>query len=493
MREKQVAKKEKQNQRPEEQQIIRRRSLATRIRNYFFAGMLVVAPIGITFWLVWQFVTFIDDQVTPLIPYRWNPSTYLPVSVPGIGVVVAAILITLIGFLTAGFLGRLITTYADRLVNRLPLLGSIYSWTKQLFETVFSQKSAAFREVVLVEYPCRGIWAIGFLTGKTVGEVQSLTDDVVYNVFVPATPNVTTGFLLFIPGRDIVHLKMSVEAGLKLVISGGIVEPKMVAPKFMDGYRERLEKEYEEKARIEQEAGKIADTPGSPAPVRFLRRLRNYFFAGILVVAPIGITIWLGWKIITYLDNKILPLFPAAWHPETYLPFSVPGLGVILMVLVLSTVGFLTAGIFGRSLVLMGERVVNTMPIVGGLYSGLKQLFETILKEQSRAFREVVLVEYPRKESWAIAFVTVESEGEIQDKTEEDVLGVFLPTTPNPTSGFLLYVPKTEMTKLKLSVEDGLKMVISGGIVTPEGESEKADEGEKEGQVKPDDAQEKLA
>ena len=471
---------------------LRRRSLAARVRNYFFAGILVVAPIGITFWLIWQFVTLIDAQVTPLIPHRWNPSTYLPISVPGLGVVVAAVLITLLGFLTAGYLGRLITSTADRLVNRLPLLGSIYSWTKQLFETVFSHTSTAFREVVLVEYPDRGIWAVGFLTGKTVGEVQSLTDDLVFNVFVPATPNVTTGFLLFIPGRDIVPLKMTVEEGLKLVISGGIVEPKKIAPNLMDPYRERLEKEHEGRAEAAREAARrsaqaeeqedvqedehSSDHPRSPKPVRLLRRLRNYFFAGILVVAPIGITIWLGWKIITYLDNKILPLIPAAWHPETYLPFSVPGLGVILFVLVLSTVGFLTAGIFGRSLIMMGERLVNTMPIVGGLYSGLKQLFETILKEQSRAFREVVLVQYPRKDSWAIAFVTAESEGEIQEKTEEEVLGVFLPTTPNPTSGFLLYVPKKEMTFMEISVEDGLKMVISGGIVTPENKAESGPE-----------------
>ncbi|MEE9210295.1 MAG: DUF502 domain-containing protein, partial [Kiloniellales bacterium] len=209
--------------RPEPGKRSGRPGLLSRLRTYFFAGILVTAPVGITFWLAWKLIAFIDNQVTPLVPPKWNPETYLPFGVPGLGLIISIVVLTLIGFLAAGYAGRAIVNMGERLVARVPVARSVYSWTKQVFETVLSQKSTAFKEVVLIEYPCRGVWAIGFLTGQTVGEVQGLTDETVYNVFIPATPNPTTGFLLFIPQRDIHHLEMTIEEGIKLVISGGIV------------------------------------------------------------------------------------------------------------------------------------------------------------------------------------------------------------------------------------------------------------------------------
>ena len=454
-----------------------RMRLTKRLRNYFLAGILVIAPITITFWLAWKFVTFIDDQVRPLIPPGWNPETYLPFALPGFGIVIAAIALTLVGVLAAGYSGRFLMDMSERLVARVPVARSVYSWTKQLFETVLSQKSTAFREVVLVEFPRRGMWAIGFLTGRTVGEVQELTDSTVFNVFIPATPNPTTGFLLFIPNRDIQHLDMTVEEGIKLVISGGIVVP--------------------EKPTAAEAIRNIAVAKGKPKSkgwsritrflrLRFLRRLRNYFFAGILVTAPISITIWLAWGFVSFVDDKVTPLIPPSWNPETYLPFSIPGLGVVLLVTVLTAVGFLAAGLAGRTLVGIGERILDRMPVIRNVYSALKQVFETVLKEQSQAFRDCVLIQYPRPESWAIGFITGETEAHIQHGTPHKVVNVFLPTTPNPTSGFLLFVPRDEIQLLTMTVEEGIKMVVSGGIVTPTERNEKdaADEpGEEEPEV----------
>lgn len=198
-----------------------------RLRAYLLAGVVITAPISITFYLAWMFITFVDARVTPLIPQAYNPETYLPFALPGLGLVVVVVALTLIGALTAGFVGRLVMRFYDRVLGRMPVLRSIYSASKQIIETVVAHQSTAFREAVLVQYPRRGIWSIGFLTGVTRGEVQKLTEEEVLNVFLPTTPNPTSGFLLFVPRGDLVILDMTVEEALKMVISGGIVTPPL--------------------------------------------------------------------------------------------------------------------------------------------------------------------------------------------------------------------------------------------------------------------------
>ncbi len=202
-------------------------TLLARLRTYFLTGIIVTAPIAITIFLVWQFITFLDSYVGGLVPQRYNPETYLPFGIPGIGLVVMLAFLTLIGFITAGFAGRTLVRTGERLLSRMPIVRSVYGTLKQIFETVLNQSSRSFREVVLVEYPRRGIGAIGFVTGPTRGEVQDRTDEDLVNIFLPTTPNPTSGFLLFVPRKDLIHLEMSVEEGIKLVISGGIVTPSV--------------------------------------------------------------------------------------------------------------------------------------------------------------------------------------------------------------------------------------------------------------------------
>ena len=140
---------------------------------------------------------------------------------------------------------------------------------------------------------------------------------------------------------------------------------------------------------------------------------------------------------------------------------------MVILIIVLTLIGALTAGLLGRWLLQTGERILNRMPVIRSVYSATKQIFETVLAQQSNAFREAVLVEYPRRGIWAIAFITGRTEGEVQNLTEEETVNIFLPTTPNPTSGFLLFLPREEVVHLDMSVEEAIKMVISGGIVTP--------------------------
>jgi uncharacterized membrane protein len=204
-------------------------------------------------------------------------------------------------------------------------------------------------------------------------------------------------------------------------------------------------------------------------PSRFgiRRHLRGYFLAGVLITAPFGLTVYFAWLFIHWVDNQITPLIPAKYNPENYLPFSVPGLGLLVVFVVLTLVGALTAGMLGRFWLRTSERILNRMPVIRSVYGAIKQIFETVLAKKSQAFRSVVLFEYPRHGSWALGFLTGKTEGEIQDLTEDEVLNVFLPTTPNPTSGYLLFIPRKDLVFLSMTVEEGIKMVVSGGIVTP--------------------------
>jgi uncharacterized membrane protein len=200
-------------------------TLGARLRTYFLAGILITAPVGLTIYLAWLVISFIDERVFSVIPARYNPETYLPFSIPGIGLILAAIALTIIGAITAGFLGRLFRRLSEAILNRLPIIRSLYTAIKQIIETVFSNQSAAFREVVLIEYPRRDAWSVGFITATTQGEIKAHLRRPMVNVFVPTTPNPTSGFLLFVPEEDVVRLAMSVEDGIKLVISGGIITP----------------------------------------------------------------------------------------------------------------------------------------------------------------------------------------------------------------------------------------------------------------------------
>ncbi|MGZ8409454.1 MAG: DUF502 domain-containing protein [Hyphomicrobium sp.] len=201
------------------------KGLAGRLRAYLLAGILVTAPISITIYIAWLIVSFIDAAINPLIPARYNPETYLPFALPGLGVVILLVMLTLIGAMTAGYVGRTIMRAYEVLLARMPIVRSVYSAVKQIVEAVLAQQSGAFREAVLVEYPRPGLWAIAFITGRTEGEVQNLTADETINVFLPTTPNPTSGFLLFVPKKDLVPLNMTVEEAIKMIISGGIVTP----------------------------------------------------------------------------------------------------------------------------------------------------------------------------------------------------------------------------------------------------------------------------
>jgi uncharacterized membrane protein len=196
--------------------------------------------------------------------------------------------------------------------------------------------------------------------------------------------------------------------------------------------------------------------------------LRTYFLTGIIVVAPLAITAYVVWSFVDFVDRLVTPLLPAVYNPRTYLPFDVPGVGVVVGAFALTLIGFLAANLLGRTLVVAGERVLARMPVVSSIYGALKQIFETLLGSRAQSFRQVVLVEFPRRGAYSIAFVTSEGVGEVARKLgESDLLTLYVPTALNPTSGYMIFVPRRDVIMLSMTVEEGMKLVISGGVVQP--------------------------
>jgi len=199
------------------------------LRTYFLAGLVVTAPIGITVWLTWSFVSLFDQWIKPALPVIYNPDTYLPFSVPGVGLVVALFLITLIGALAANLVGRTIIDWWESLLNRMPVIPTIYKAVKQIFQTALSQGAGNFKQVGLIEYPRRGVYVVVFVARELdSGEIGMLPGTPMYSAFMPTTPNPTSGFLFFLEKQEVIILDLTVEEGAKLVISAGLVTPSQL-------------------------------------------------------------------------------------------------------------------------------------------------------------------------------------------------------------------------------------------------------------------------
>lgn len=227
-----------------------------------------------------------------------------------------------------------------------------------------------------------------------------------------------------------------------------------------------------------------------------LARLRNYFLTGLIVTAPLVITIYLIWSFVQWVDGWIIPYVPAIYNPATYLPYQIPGIGLLIAAFLITVIGFLTANIMGRTIVAYGEDFVARMPVVRNIYNALKQIFQTVLTQDGFAFQKVGLIEFPRKGLWAIVFIAGDAKSEVGSRLTErgaDSVSVFMPTTPNPTSGFLIFVQRSDLIVLDMSVEDGVKMVISAGLVAPDHQKKLAEMAEDARKKKERAAQKTLA
>ena len=203
--------------------------------------------------------------------------------------------------------------------------------------------------------------------------------------------------------------------------------------------------------------------------------LKKYLIAGVLVWLPLGVTVLVVKLFVDLMDWTLL-LIPLQYRPETLLGFSVPGFGVILSIIIILFTGMIAANLLGGKLVALWELILSRIPLVRSVYAAVKQLTETLFSSSGQSFRKVLMIEYPRKGAWTLAFQTGTEIGEAQRKTGEEVVNVYVPTTPNPTSGFFLMIPKKDVIELDMSVDEGLKMIISMGVVVPGSESAPVEE-----------------
>jgi uncharacterized membrane protein len=201
--------------------------LGQRLRTYFLTGLVVAGPLAITAWLIWSFITWVDDLVRPMIPAMYRPETYLPWKIPGSGLVIAFFALTMLGFLTANLVGRTLLQLGESVLDRMPIVRPIYKTVKQVFTMLFSKSGSSFRKVGLVEFPAPGMWSLVFLSQPPSQDIASrLPDgDDQISVFMPCTPNPTTGFFFYLPRKNIIELDIPVEAAATLLVSAGMIQP----------------------------------------------------------------------------------------------------------------------------------------------------------------------------------------------------------------------------------------------------------------------------
>lgn len=219
------------------------------------------------------------------------------------------------------------------------------------------------------------------------------------------------------------------------------------------------------------------DIPEPPRRTSIFGRLRASFLTGLVVIAPVALTVWLIWTMIGWVDGVVLPLIPYDLTPQRYIGINLRGVGVVVFLVFTVLVGWAAKGLIGRTLIRFGESLVDRMPVVRSIYSGVKQIAETVFAQSERSFEVACLIQYPRKGIWALGFISASTKGEIASRPETgaNLVSVFLPTTPNPTSGFLLFLPREDVIELEMSVEDAAKLIISAGLVYPPGQIKPAE------------------
>lgn len=226
---------------------------------------------------------------------------------------------------------------------------------------------------------------------------------------------------------------------------------------------------------IDQKPGEVlaADVTAPPSHTSVAGRIRNYFLTGLVVAGPLTVTVWLVWSFINWVDDLVRPFIPPAYRPESYLPWPIPGTGLIIGFVALTLLGFLTANLVGRTLVELGEGVLSRMPIVRPIYKTMKQIFETLFSKTGSSFRKVALVEFPAPGMWSLVFLSNPPLGDLAGRLPQgEHVSAFMPCTPNPTTGFFFYVKRTDLIELDISVENAMTLLISAGMVQPDADKD---------------------
>ncbi len=421
----------------------RKKSLPKRVlgqvSNLILTGALFLLPIALSLWLIFWLFTLIDGTILQTLQLEDadKETTNLPFVIPGLGVALALAAITILGRLSAGVLGRFFVTTSERLVlSRLPVIRNLYRTSKQITETLLANGDKSLREVALLRYPHRNSWSLCFIARKAPYAISQHIGEDAVGVFVPATPNPTTGFLLFARRSQLEPLDMSTDEAAKFLVSCGILQD---------------ETNNDSEHKKHRPEGRIGTW------------LRRHFFGGLLVGVPVLFTLWLCWKIASFLDGIAHGVLNSV-IPEDTMSGTVPGMGLLALLVLLLIVGWMAHDWLGKKIMAYLERFMPRVPLVGGVYSAFKMLVDNTFSRQGKAFRRAVLFSYPRSDLWGLGFVTSDASTKITSRTGTDLCNIFFPTTPNPTTGFFLMVPQEDVHPVSLSVEEAFKLILSLGL-----------------------------
>ena len=196
---------------------------------------------------------------------------------------------------------------------------------------------------------------------------------------------------------------------------------------------------------------------------KIFQKLRRDFLTGLVVLIPIVLTVYLVWSVISFIDKVVIPIIPPKYNPLDLFEIYIPGLGVFLFLITTTLIGSIASGFLGRQAISLGEKILSRTPVISTIYNSIKQIIQAVFKPNGTSFKQPCLVEYPRKGVWAVGFATKENTGIIKEKVKEELINVFVPTTPNPTSGFLLMIPKKDLIYLDVTFEQASKFIVSAG------------------------------
>ena len=413
--------------------------LLGQVSNLILTGALILLPMALSVWLIFWLFTLIDSTILQTLNLENTDDTEsnLPFVIPGLGVALALAAITLLGKLSTGVLGRLFVTVSERLIwSRLPIVRNLYRTSKQITETLLTNGDRSLREVALLRYPHRDSWSLGFVARAAPKAIADHIGTDSVGVFVPATPNPTTGFLLFARRDQLEPLDMSTDEAAKFLVSCGILQDPT---------------DNNSTDKKPQAEGRIGTW------------LRRHFFGGLLVGVPVLFTLWLCWKIASFLDNIAHSTLNSVM-PEDTMSGTIPGMGLLALLILLLIIGWMTHDWLGKKIIAYLEHFMPRLPLLGGIYSAFKLLVDNTFSRQGKAFRRAVLFSYPRSDLWGLGFITSDASTKITARTGKNLCNIFFPTTPNPTTGFFLMVPQEDVHPVALSVEEAFKLILSLGL-----------------------------
>jgi uncharacterized membrane protein len=426
-----------------------------RLRGYLLRGLLVLVPLGVTAYVLYFCYSITAGYLVPIVrQYFFLVPAY---AVAPISVVLFLSIIYLVGLVATVMVGRQLIAIAEGIIHRIPLVKTVYGASKQVVEMVSMQESGQeYQAAAIIDFPMPGMKALAFVTGKIL--IEGLGE--FYKVFVPTTPNPTSGYFEIVPPERISQSDMTMDSTVKCLMSAGVLAPETIdisAPGVPLAARAMSPEELEEKKLAKP--GKKKHSLATQAKQLVQKRL----LSGFLVIVPLGVTVFVVRFIYGFTVGRMSPLVEKAFGqlPDYALPLS----SLVVFLALLYVTGMIATAVVGRRFILLAETIIQKIPLVATIYGATKQMVATFsFQDKDGPKKSVVLIDFPYPGLRAIGFVT----GKIDTPDGREFFKVFIPTSPNITVGLFELCAPENTYPCDLAVDDAVKMIVSGGIIAPE-------------------------